>query len=115
VVLVHSIRIRIAAVPENELDINAVGRAITIDEVLALAPHCDSLTATARRPDDGALIISPGRCAGDFPAKGLILGLAESQEDVLHCIEAAAAGYVLRDDSVVRRWRNSAVPTRVPR
>jgi len=30
----------------------------------------------------------------------LILGLAESREEVLHYVEAGAAGYVLQDDSV---------------
>jgi DNA-binding NarL/FixJ family response regulator len=103
VVLVNSIRILanvIAAVLENEPDIDVVGRATTVDEALALAPHCDILIASTRLPDNGALRITRAITQANLPTKVLILGLAESKEEVLHYVEAGAAGYVLQDDSV---------------
>ncbi len=103
VVLVNSIRILanvIAAVLENEPDIDVVGRATTLDEALALAPQCDILIASTRLPDNGALRITQAVAQANLPTKVLILGLAESREEVLHYIEAGAAGYVLQDDSV---------------
>ena len=101
--LVNSIRILanvIAAVLENEPDIDVVGCATTIDEALTLAPHCDILIASTRLPDDGALRITQAVAQTNLPPKVLILGLAESKEEVLHYVEAGAAGYVLQDDSV---------------
>lgn len=103
VVLVNSIRILanvIAAVLENEPDIDVVGCATTIDEALALAPRCDILIASTRLPDNGALQVTRAVTQANLPTKVLILGLAESKAEVLHYVEAGAAGYVLQDDSV---------------
>jgi DNA-binding NarL/FixJ family response regulator len=103
VVLVNSIRILanvIAAVLDNEPDIDAVGCTTTIDEALALAPHCDILIVSTRLPGSGALQITRAVAQANLPTKVLILGLAESKEEVLHYVEAGAAGYVLQDDSV---------------
>ncbi len=101
--LVNSIRILanvIAAVLENEPDIEVVGRTTTIAEALALAPRCDILVVSTRLPADSALRITQAIMAAHLPTKVLILGLAESKEEVLHYVEAGAAGYVLQDDSV---------------
>jgi RNA polymerase sigma factor (sigma-70 family) len=103
VVLVNSIRILanvIAAVLENESDIDVVGCATTLDEALTLAPHCDILIASTRLPDNGALQVTRAVTQANLPTKVLILGLAESKAEVLHYVEAGAAGYVLQDDSV---------------
>ena len=101
--LVNAIRILanvIAAVLENEPDIEVVGYATTIDEALALAPRCDILIVSTRLPNNGALRITQAITQANIPTKTLILGLAESKEEVLHYVEAGAAGYVLQDDSV---------------
>ncbi len=103
VVLINSIRILanvIAAVLENESDIDVVGCTTTVDEALALAPGCDILVASTRLPDNGALRVTQAITAAHLPVKVLILGLAESKEEVLHYVEAGAAGYVLQDDPV---------------
>ena len=103
VVLVNSIRILanvIAAVLENEPDIHVVGCTTTVDEALTLASQCDVLIASTRLPDNGALRITQAVAQANLPTKVLILGLAESREEVLHYVEAGAAGYVLQDDSV---------------
>jgi RNA polymerase sigma factor (sigma-70 family) len=101
--LINSIRILanvIAAVLENEPDIDVVGCTTTLDEALALAPRCDILVVSTRLPDNGALHITQAVTATHLPTKVLILGLAESKEEVLHYVEAGAAGYVLQNDSV---------------
>ncbi len=101
--LVNSIRILanvIAAVLENEQDIEVVGCTTSVDEALALASQCDVLIASTRLPNDGALRITQAITAAHLPTKVLILGLAESKAEVLHYVEAGAAGYVLQDDSV---------------
>ena len=103
VVLVNSIRILgnvIATVLENEPDIDVVGRTTTVEEALTLASQCDVLIASTRLPDNGALRITQAVAQANLPVKVLILGLAESKEEVLHYVEAGAAGYVLQDDSV---------------
>ncbi len=101
--LVNSIRILanvIAAVLENEPDIEVVGRATTLDEALDLAPRCDLLVVSTRFPNNGALRVTQAVAQANLPTKVLILGLAESREEVLQYVEAGAAGYVLQDDSV---------------
>ncbi len=101
--LVNSIRILanvIAAVLENEPDIEVVDCTTSIDEALALAPRCDILVVSTRLPADSALEITQAITAAHLATKVLILGLTESKEEVLHYVEAGAAGYVLQDDSV---------------
>ncbi|HTP08496.1 MAG TPA: response regulator transcription factor [Anaerolineae bacterium] len=101
--LVNAIRILanvVAAVLENEPDVNVVGCATTLDDALDLAPRCDLLVVSTRLPDNGALRVTQAVAQANLPTKVLILGLAESKEEVLHYVEAGAAGYVLQDDSV---------------
>jgi DNA-binding NarL/FixJ family response regulator len=101
--LVNSIRILanvIAAVLENEPDVDVVGCVTTLGEALDLAPRCDLLVVSTRLPNDGALRVTRAVAQADLPTKVLILGLAESKEEVLQYVEAGAAGYVLQDDSV---------------
>lgn len=86
VVLVNSIRILanvIAAVLENEPDIHVVGCTTAVDEALTLASQCDVLIASTRLPDNGALRITQAVAQANLPTKVLILGLAESREEVL--------------------------------
>jgi DNA-binding NarL/FixJ family response regulator len=101
--LVNSIKILgnvIAAVLDNEPDITVVGGTTAVAEVLSLAAHCDVLIVSTRLADNGALRITQAVAAANLATKVLILGLAESSEEVLQYVEAGAAGYVLQDDSV---------------
>jgi DNA-binding NarL/FixJ family response regulator len=103
VVLVNAIRILCnvtAAVLENEPDIEVVGCATTVDEALNLARRCDVMVLSTLVPDDAAFQITQSVIQANLPIKVLILGLAESKEEILRYIEAGAAGYVLQDDSV---------------
>jgi DNA-binding NarL/FixJ family response regulator len=58
------------------------------------------LVVSTQLPDDGALRITRAITAANHPAKVLVLGLAESKEEILQYVESGAAGYVLQDDSV---------------
>lgn len=103
VALVNAIRILcnvIAAVLENEPDIEIAGCTTTVDEALDLAHHCDVLVVSTLVPDNAALRIAQAVVQANLPVKVLILGLAESKEEILRYIEAGAASYVLQDDSV---------------
>jgi two-component system NarL family response regulator len=103
VLLVNAIRIMgnvIAAVLQHEPDIEVVGCVTSADDALARASECDVLVVSTRLPDHGALRITQAISAANLPAKVLVLGLAESKEEILQYVEAGAAGYVLQDDSV---------------
>ncbi|MFN8596514.1 MAG: response regulator transcription factor [Anaerolineae bacterium] len=101
--LINSIRVLgnvIAAVLANEPDITVVGSTTSIEEAVALASRCDVLIVSTRLPEHGALRTTQLIAQANLPAKVLVLGLAESKEEVLQYVEAGAAGYVLQDDSV---------------
>ncbi len=103
VVLVNALRILcnvIAAVLDNEPDIEVVGCTTTMDEALDLARRCDVMVLSTLVPDDTAFKITQAVGEAGLPVKVLILGLAQSKEEILRYIEAGAAGYVLQDDSV---------------
>lgn len=103
VVLVNALRILcnvIAAVLDNEPDIEVVGCTTTMDEALDLARRCDVMVLSTLVPDDTAFKITQAVGGAGLPVKVLILGLAQSKEEILRYIEAGAAGYVLQDDSV---------------
>jgi DNA-binding NarL/FixJ family response regulator len=103
IALVNAIRILCnvtAAVLENEPDIEIAGCATTLDEALDLARRCDVLVTSTLVPNDAAFQITQAVVQANLPAKVLILGLAESKEEILRYIEAGAAGYILQDDSV---------------
>lgn len=103
VLLVHDIRLIsdvIAALLEGVPDIEAAGSATTVEEALERLPGCDVVLVNARLPDDGAVRLAQAAAAAHPAAKVLVLGLTETKERVLKYVEAGAAGYVLKEDSV---------------
>ena len=90
----------IAAVLEDEPDIEVVGRATTAGEALAHVHECDVVLVSTSLPDGEALRLTEEITEADPEAKIVVLGLVESKENVLRYVEAGAAGYVPRDDSV---------------
>lgn len=101
--LVNAIRVLgnvMAAVLDPEPDIRIVGRTTSFDEAMELAHQCDVLLVSTLVPDDAAFRITQAVVQANLPVKVLILGLAESGEEVLRHIEVGAAGYILPDDSV---------------
>lgn len=103
VLLVNQIRLLcnvIAAVLEDEPDMEVVGCATSVGEALDLAPKSDVILVNTRMPDGAALEFIRSFVDAELPAKVVALGLAESKEQILQYVEAGAAGYVLKDDSV---------------
>lgn len=96
----------IASVLEDERDIEIVGRATSVDEALVRVSEADVALVSTRLPDNGALRITEA-VVGENPAvKVLVLGLRESQEEILRYVEVGADGYVLRDNSVDKLLEN---------
>lgn len=109
VLLVNEFRLManvIASVLEDEPDIMVIGRATTVERALGLAAGCDVALVSSRLPDQGALeIIS--RLTETLPSvKALVVGVAESEWEILQYVEAGAVGYVLKDDSVEELLRH---------
>jgi DNA-binding NarL/FixJ family response regulator len=103
VLLVNQIRLLshvMAAVLEDEPDMEVVGCATSVGEAMDLAPKSDVILVNTRMSDGAALTLIPAVADAELPAKVLALGLAESREQILQYVEAGAAGYVLKDDSV---------------
>jgi DNA-binding NarL/FixJ family response regulator len=103
VLLVNEIRLVsnvIAAVLEDETDMKVVGRVSSAEQALALASECDVVVMDSRLPDDGARRLIEALAESHPSVKTVVLGLAESPNQVLPYVEAGAAGYVRRDDPV---------------
>ncbi len=109
VLLTNEIRLManvVAAILEEEDDIQVVGTATTAEQVLALAPTCDVVLISTRLTDGTALEVTQAIAQAYPEVKVLVLGLAESETEILQYVEAGAKGYVLKDDSVDELIRN---------
>lgn len=103
VLLVNEIRLMsnvIGSVLEDETDIEVVGGVTSLDEALLLVPESDVVLVSTHLPEDGALKLTSAIAETHSSVKVLVLGLAETKGQVLQYVEAGAAGYVLKDDSV---------------
>ncbi|MGD8466480.1 MAG: response regulator transcription factor [Anaerolineae bacterium] len=100
----------VAAILEDESDIEVVGCATTPDGALARMADTDVLLVSPRLPQGGALELTTA-VVESYPAvKILAFGLTISKARVLKYVEAGADGYVAKDDSVedlVRRIRTA--------
>lgn len=103
VLLVHEIGLMcnvMAAVLEDESDIEVVGTATSVEEALEYPRDYEVLVVSTGLPAEGALALTEATLDTDPSTKVLVVGLAESEAEVLQYVEAGAAGYVLKDDSV---------------
>jgi len=89
----------ITALLEDEPDIVVVGSATTVESALEQADLSDIVVVSTRLQDQGALKLLSALTEAESPARVLVLGLAESEHEILRYVEAGAAGYVLQDDS----------------
>jgi DNA-binding NarL/FixJ family response regulator len=85
---------------KDKSDIEVVGRATTVDEALPQLLACDIVLATTTLPNDSAYELTSFVAKNKLPAKVLIMGMIESREIIIRYIEAGAAGYIHRQDSV---------------
>jgi DNA-binding NarL/FixJ family response regulator len=89
-----------ATVLDNEPDLRVTGYAATTDQGLERIQACDVALVSAALPDDGAYrFVRVARTAHPL-VKTVVVGLAEPKSAVIRYIEAGAAGYAYRDDSV---------------
>jgi two-component system, NarL family, nitrate/nitrite response regulator NarL len=96
----HLIASLFASVLDDETDIVVVGRVINATAALKEAGKADVLLVSTGLPDNGALDLVC-RLVEDYPDKiVLVVGVAESQWEILKYIEAGASGYILKDDTV---------------
>jgi DNA-binding NarL/FixJ family response regulator len=105
ILLVNEIRLMgnvIAAALEDEPDIHVVASVTNIDEALKIVKEkaVDVALVSTRLPDQGALKLTQAITELAPATKVLALGLTEEKKRVLRYVEAGAAGYVLKDDSL---------------
>ncbi len=105
VLLVNEIRLManvIADVLADEPDITVVDCVTTAGEALARVRQgdVDIVLASTRLPQDGALVLTHLLSENDPEIKVLALGISDNKESILQFVEAGAAGYIRRDDSV---------------
>ncbi len=107
--VVHEVRVFckvIAAAMGQEPDIQVVGTATTEAAALEKAGTCDVILLCSSRPDDGVIALTKSLRKAAVCAKLLVMGLPQSEEVILQCVEAGADGYVLQDDSMEELLKN---------
>jgi DNA-binding NarL/FixJ family response regulator len=92
----HTLRV----VLEKESDISVVDCVSTADEALTMMDRCDIVLVNTTLSNDETLKLIREVSANHPKAKVLVVGVAELKEVILHYIEAGAAGYILKEDSV---------------
>jgi DNA-binding NarL/FixJ family response regulator len=92
----------IADVLSDEPDITVVGCVTNAAEALERVRQedVDIVLASTRLPQDGALALTRLLSENDPEIKVLALGISDNKERILQFVEAGAAGYIRRDDSV---------------
>jgi DNA-binding NarL/FixJ family response regulator len=87
---------------EDEPDINVVDCVATPEEALKIIQKkkVDVVLVSTHLPDQGALKLTSAITEVEPDTKVLALGLSEEKKRILRYVEAGAAGYVLKDDSL---------------
>lgn len=96
----------LASVLEDESDIEIVGVTTNVEDALAQASESDVMLVSTRLPNNGALRLTRAVNEAELPVRVLILGLADTEAEVIEFVEAGASGYVLQDDSVDKLLSN---------
>lgn len=89
----------IASFLEDESDIEVVGRTTSPRSALDHLAQADVVLVSTRLPDGGALSLTEAAVERETSAKVVVIGLRESEQEILKYVEAGADGYVLRDNS----------------
>jgi DNA-binding NarL/FixJ family response regulator len=90
----------IAAVLNDEPDIQVIASVTDIEDTMQKAHQADVALISTRLPGQDALRLAEALTENHPEVKVLVLGLAESEAEILQYVEAGACGYVLKDDSV---------------
>ncbi|MDX1377384.1 MAG: response regulator transcription factor [Anaerolineales bacterium] len=105
VLLVNEIRLIgniIIAALEDEPDINVIDCVTSPEEAIKVVQEneVDAVLVSTRLANQGALKLTSAIAEMEPTTKVLALGLSEEKKHVLRYVEAGAAGYVLKDDSL---------------
>jgi two-component system, NarL family, nitrate/nitrite response regulator NarL len=96
----------ITSVLDGEANITVVGVATSVTEALEKGAGADVLLISTQLPEGGALQLVR-QAAQEHPDQAvLVMGVAESEWEILHYVEAGASGYVLKNDSVEELLRH---------
>lgn len=96
----------IASVLDGEADMAVAGSATSAAGALQRTAEADVLLVSTRLPDGEALKLVQ-QLTQEYPDKAaLVMGVAESEWEILRYVEVGASGYVLRDDSVEELLRH---------
>ncbi len=97
---VRAIGETIAAVLRSESDMEISGCATSLDAALPFLRGCDLALVNATADSDASAGVIRAIRKVAPRVKVVVMGLARSQHAILQCVEAGAAGYVLRDNSL---------------
>lgn len=103
VLIVDEVRLTcdmLATFLQEKSDIEIVGFVTTVDDAIPHLSECDIVLATTTLPNDGAYELTCTAAKNNYFPRVLIIGLTESKDAIIRYIEAGAAGYVHRQDSV---------------
>jgi DNA-binding NarL/FixJ family response regulator len=90
----------IADVLDDKPDIAVNALTTSVEEALARAAEVDVALVSTGLPDNGALRLTRALVENTPCVKIVVMGLVESEKQILDYVEADADGYVLRDSSV---------------
>ena len=92
-----------AEVLEEEADFMIVGRSENVEGALKIIQdrHVDVALVSVGLPGQGAIELTRAIVESAPNTKVLALGLADDTDDVLKYIETGAAGYILKDSSLL--------------
>jgi DNA-binding NarL/FixJ family response regulator len=90
----------IGSILEDESDIEVLERTTSPERALERVSEADAVLVSTRLPEAGALRFTEAALERDASTKILVVGLRESEQEILKYVEAGADGYVLRDNSV---------------
>lgn len=90
----------LAQVLSDEPDFEMIGPVSSIDDAQRLAGGADVVLLGTQLFDDGALDLTRRLLRGVDGAKVVVMGLEETEQEIVAFVEAGVDGYVLRDDSV---------------
>lgn len=90
----------LAQVLDDEAGFEMMERVSSSDDALRLAGKADVILVGTQLADQGALELTTRLAGGADGAKVVVMGLEETEEQIVAFVEAGADGYVLRDASV---------------
>lgn len=85
---------------QREADMTVVGCATTVEQALHQAPHSDVVLVNTTVESESAIKLVQ-EITSQYPnIKVLVVGVSEMSDQILQFVEAGAAGYILKEDSV---------------